>query len=100
MSSAVYGGVKCQVPLSYEEYKAMLCVYPSRDVERVYTRFGAPATTMHDRSTQTIALNDQQNAVSILQRRMSAAVALIKALGGGWSVASLPAVAPDGTSRK
>ena len=40
-------------------------------------------------TTQTIALNDQQIAVSILQRRMSAAVALIKALGGGWSVASL-----------
>jgi NodT family efflux transporter outer membrane factor (OMF) lipoprotein len=51
-------------------------------------------------TTQTIALSDQQNAVSILQRRMSAAVALIKALGGGWSAASLPAVAPDGTSRK
>ena len=51
-------------------------------------------------TTQTIALNDQQIAVSILQRRMSAAVALIKALGGGWSVASLPAVTADGTSRK
>jgi NodT family efflux transporter outer membrane factor (OMF) lipoprotein len=51
-------------------------------------------------TTQTIALNDQQNAVSILQRRMSAAVALIKALGGGWSVANLPAVAADATSRK
>lgn len=41
-------------------------------------------------TTQAIALNDQQNAVSILQRRMAAAVALIKALGGGWTVASLP----------
>jgi len=51
-------------------------------------------------TTQTIALNDQQIAVSILQRRMSAAVALIKALGGGWSVASLPGATADGTSRK
>jgi outer membrane protein TolC len=41
-------------------------------------------------TTQAIALNDQQNAVSILQRRMAAAVALIKALGGGWNVSSLP----------
>jgi NodT family efflux transporter outer membrane factor (OMF) lipoprotein len=41
-------------------------------------------------TTQAIALNDQQAAVSILQRRMNAAVALIKALGGGWDVSSLP----------
>jgi NodT family efflux transporter outer membrane factor (OMF) lipoprotein len=41
-------------------------------------------------TTQTIALNDQQAAVSILQRRMTAAVSLIKALGGGWDVSSLP----------
>ena len=41
-------------------------------------------------TTQAIALNDQQTAVTILQRRMSAAIALIKALGGGWTVASLP----------
>jgi len=37
-----------------------------------------------------IALNDQQIAVSILQRRVSAAVDLIKALGGGWDAALLP----------
>jgi NodT family efflux transporter outer membrane factor (OMF) lipoprotein len=41
-------------------------------------------------TTQTILLNDQQNAVTILQRRMIAAVDLIKALGGGWDVALLP----------
>jgi NodT family efflux transporter outer membrane factor (OMF) lipoprotein len=41
-------------------------------------------------TTQVIALNDQQIAVSILQRRVSAAVDLIKALGGGWDAALLP----------
>jgi NodT family efflux transporter outer membrane factor (OMF) lipoprotein len=41
-------------------------------------------------TTQAIALNDQQNAVGILQRRMIAAIALIKALGGGWTIADLP----------
>ena len=41
-------------------------------------------------TTQTIALNDQQIAVTILQRRMNAAVDLIKALGGGWDASTLP----------
>jgi NodT family efflux transporter outer membrane factor (OMF) lipoprotein len=41
-------------------------------------------------TTQTILLSDQQTAVAILQRRMSAAVGLIKALGGGWDVSELP----------
>jgi NodT family efflux transporter outer membrane factor (OMF) lipoprotein len=41
-------------------------------------------------TTQTIALNNQQNAITILQRRMSAAVGLVKALGGGWDASTLP----------
>jgi NodT family efflux transporter outer membrane factor (OMF) lipoprotein len=41
-------------------------------------------------TTQTIALNDEQNAITILQRRMSAAVDLVKALGGGWDSSTLP----------
>jgi NodT family efflux transporter outer membrane factor (OMF) lipoprotein len=41
-------------------------------------------------TTQTIALSDQQNAVTILQRRMAAAVDLVKALGGGWKASTLP----------
>lgn len=41
-------------------------------------------------TTQTIALSDEQNAITILQQRMLAAVDLIKALGGGWDASSLP----------
>ena len=41
-------------------------------------------------TTQIIALGDQQNAITILQRRMSAAVDLVKALGGGWDASELP----------
>jgi NodT family efflux transporter outer membrane factor (OMF) lipoprotein len=44
-------------------------------------------------TTQAIALSDQQNAISILQRRVTAAVDLIKALGGGWDASSLPTTA-------
>lgn len=41
-------------------------------------------------TTQTIALSDQLTAISILQRRMTAAVDLVKALGGGWDASTLP----------
>ena len=41
-------------------------------------------------TTQTIALADERTAVTILQRRMVAAVNLISALGGGWNAANLP----------
>lgn len=40
--------------------------------------------------TQTIALGDEQTSVTILQRRMTAAVDLVKALGGGWDASALP----------
>jgi NodT family efflux transporter outer membrane factor (OMF) lipoprotein len=44
-------------------------------------------------TTQTIALTNQRVAVQILQRRMTASVQLIRALGGGWTAADLPSPA-------
>src|SRR5207247_9693238 len=41
-------------------------------------------------TAQSIALSDERAAVGILRRRMTASVSLIKALGGGWNVTSLP----------
>lgn len=41
-------------------------------------------------TTQAIYLGDEQNAVGILQRRMTAAVDLVKAIGGGWDKSTLP----------
>lgn len=41
-------------------------------------------------AAQTAALSSQRNDVDILRRRMNASVLLIKALGGGWNVSSLP----------
>jgi len=42
--------------------------------------------------TQTIALNNQLSAVSIMGRRMTASALLINALGGGWKTADLPEI--------
>ena len=41
-------------------------------------------------TVQIIALTDQQTAITILQRRLVAAVDLVKALGGGWDASTLP----------
>ena len=39
---------------------------------------------------QTAALNNERTEAEILARRMTAAVSLVKALGGGWAVTDLP----------
>jgi outer membrane protein TolC len=44
-------------------------------------------------TAQTFALTDERTAVSIASRRMTASVLLVKALGGGWTTASLPSSA-------
>jgi outer membrane protein TolC len=41
-------------------------------------------------TTQTIALGDEQTAVTLLTRRLVAAVQLVGALGGGWDASTLP----------
>lgn len=40
---------------------------------------------------QTFALTNERLAVDVSRRRMAASVRLVKAIGGGWSVAELPA---------
>lgn len=42
-------------------------------------------------TAQSLALSDERAAADILTRRMVAGVLLIKALGGGWTTANLPA---------
>jgi NodT family efflux transporter outer membrane factor (OMF) lipoprotein len=42
-------------------------------------------------SAQSVALNNERTAVDLLTRRLTASVLLIKALGGGWTAAQIPA---------
>jgi outer membrane protein TolC len=44
-------------------------------------------------TAQTVALANERNDLDIERRRMDASVLLIKALGGGWTSASLPKTA-------
>jgi outer membrane protein TolC len=51
---------------------------------------GGTASYLDVINSQIIALTNERSAVGILGRRMTAAVQLIRALGGGWDSASLP----------
>jgi NodT family efflux transporter outer membrane factor (OMF) lipoprotein len=51
---------------------------------------GGVATYLEVITAQGLALSDERTAVEISGRRMVDSVLLIKALGGGWNVASLP----------
>jgi NodT family efflux transporter outer membrane factor (OMF) lipoprotein len=63
------------------------------------TRYKGGVTTYLEVTTaQSSALADQLVAVEIRARRMTAAVLLIKALGGGWSASSLANVASSSSS--
>ena len=43
-------------------------------------------------TAQSAALANERTAVSLLTRRLTSTVLLVKALGGGWDVSKLPAV--------
>ena len=43
-------------------------------------------------TAQSAALSNQRTAVSLLTRRLTSTVLLVKALGGGWDASKLPAV--------
>ncbi len=51
---------------------------------------GGVATYLEVITTQNTALQNQRTALTIRSRRLAATVTLIKALGGGWTVAALP----------
>ncbi len=72
-----------------QQQEAVTAANESLDLEMQRYRAGTDSY-LNVITTQIIALGDQQAAVTILQRRMSAAVDLVKAMGGGWDASSLP----------
>lgn len=61
-------------------------------LELALTRYRGGITSYLEVTTaQSAALTDEVLAVNILGRRMTSAVLLIQALGGGWDLSSLPA---------
>jgi NodT family efflux transporter outer membrane factor (OMF) lipoprotein len=55
------------------------------------TRYrGGVANYLEVTVAQSAALSDQVTAVSILTRRITASVLLVKAVGGGWNVSQIP----------
>jgi NodT family efflux transporter outer membrane factor (OMF) lipoprotein len=62
-------------------------------VELSITRYKGGVTNYLEVTTaQSAALTDEVTAVTILTRRMTASVLLIKAIGGGWNVSQIPRV--------
>ncbi|WP_322105448.1 efflux transporter outer membrane subunit [Paraburkholderia sp. J41] len=62
-----------------------------RTLATVQSRYQSGAITYLDVVVaQTTALANERQAVAIARRRMAASVALVKALGGGWSASDLP----------
>jgi outer membrane protein TolC len=60
-------------------------------LELANTRYVGGVTSYLEVTTaQSAALSDEVTAVTILGRRMVAAVTLVQALGGGWDRSSLP----------
>ncbi|HEY7290610.1 MAG TPA: efflux transporter outer membrane subunit [Vicinamibacterales bacterium] len=65
-----------------------------RSLEQANLRYrGGLASYLEVVVAQSVALQNERAAVDVLTRRMTASVLLIKGLGGGWNVASLPRIA-------
>jgi NodT family efflux transporter outer membrane factor (OMF) lipoprotein len=62
-----------------------------RSLQQATLRYrGGLASYLEVTFAQSVALQNERTAVGLLTRRMTASVLLIKGLGGGWNVSSLP----------
>jgi NodT family efflux transporter outer membrane factor (OMF) lipoprotein len=65
----------------------------NRSLEQATNRYkGGLDTYLTVITAQSAALVNEQTAVTLLTRRMTSSVLLVKALGGGWNVSKLPPV--------
>jgi outer membrane protein TolC len=80
--------------LEQETQQQQRAVVSARESLQLFTnRYkGGVDTYQQVITAQTVTLANERNQVDILRRRMDASVLLVKALGGGWNVADLPAL--------
>ena len=65
-----------------------------RSVELTNNQYKAGVVTyLNVIQVQATALNSERTALDVLNRRLTASVLLVKALGGGWNMAALPVAA-------
>ncbi len=65
----------------------------NRSLEQSTNRYkGGIDTYLTVITAQSALLDNERTAVSLLTRRMTSTVLLVKALGGGWNVSQLPSV--------
>ena len=78
--------------LAEQEKAEHAAVVAAREAERVINNQYLAGTVAYTSVivAETTALNDAVSEVNIRQSRLTASVALIQALGGGWSAAELP----------
>jgi NodT family efflux transporter outer membrane factor (OMF) lipoprotein len=78
--------------LEHEAAQQHEAVVSAEDSLQLFTnRYrGGVDTYLQVVTAQTVALSNERNETDIQRRRMDATVLLIKALGGGWSIGSLP----------
>jgi NodT family efflux transporter outer membrane factor (OMF) lipoprotein len=75
------------------EVQARASAAAERSLTQANNRYqGGVVTYLEVITAQTAALANERAEVSILTRRMSSSVLLLKALGGGWNVAALPVI--------
>ncbi len=75
------------------EIQAAAVAAAERSVTLATNRYrGGVASYLEVIAAQSASLTSRRTAVQILSRRLAASVLLIKALGGGWSAATLPAL--------
>ncbi len=73
------------------EQQAGAVTYAERSLQLANAQYqGGIANYLQVISAQEIALSNEVTAVQLKTRRMTAAVSLIEALGGGWDVSQLP----------
>ncbi len=78
--------------LSAEQTNQQKATQAAQGAQQIFNNryVGGIDTYLQVVTAQQTALANERNDIDILRRRMDASVLLIKALGGGWSIANLP----------